>query len=111
MNMFWPGSTICTDENAAYNGVANRHCTVNHLAKKFVNDMVHMNETESVWAVLKRGYNGTYYNWSRKHCHRYVVEFSFRLNEGNCERDKQDRLDDLFRAMAGKTITYQELAS
>ena len=29
-----PGSTICTDENASYGGVAHRHRTVNHSAKE-----------------------------------------------------------------------------
>ena len=106
-----PGATICTDENPSYRGVAHRHKTVNHSAKEFVNDMAHTNGIESVWAVLKRGFNGTYHNWSKKHCHQYVNEFAFRLNEGNVERDTQDRLDDLFRAMSGKTITYEELTA
>ena len=105
------GSTICTDDNPSYSGVAHRHKTVNHSAKEFVNGMAHTNGIESVWAVLKRGFNGTYHNWSKKHCHQYVNEFAFRLNEGNCERDTQDRLDDLFRAMVGKTITYEELVA
>ncbi len=73
--------------------------------------MAHTNGIESVWAVLKRGYNGVYHNWTRKHCHRYVNEFSFRLNEGNCQRDTKDRLDDLFRSMVGKTITYESLTA
>ena len=106
-----PGSTICTDDSPSYNGVANRHLSVNHSAKEYVNGMAHTNGIESVWAVLKRGFNGTYHNWSKKHCHRYVNEFAFRLNEGNCERDTQDRLDDLFRSMVGKTITYKELTA
>ena len=40
-------------------------------------------------------------------CH----EPTFRLNESNCERHTEDRLDDLFWAMAGKTITYKELTT
>ena len=106
-----PGSTIYTDENTAYDGVANRHHKVNHSAKQYVSGMASVNGIESVWAVLKRGFNGTYHQWSMKHCRAYVNEFTFRLNEGNCERDTQDRLDDLFRAMVGKTITFEELAS
>ena len=100
-----------TDENSTYGGVANRHKTVKHSAKEYVNGMTHTNGIESVWAVLKRGYSGVYHNWSKKHCHRYVNEFAFRLNEGNCERDTQDRIDDLFRGMAGKTVTYKELVA
>ena len=33
------------------------------------------------------------------------------LNEGDCERDTQDRLDDLFRSMVGKRITYPGLVA
>ncbi len=106
-----PGTTICTDENPSYHGVARRHRAVNHSAKEYVNGMAHTNGIESVWAVLKRGFDGVYHNWSRKHCRQYVNEFMFRLNEGNCERDTQDRLDDLFRAMMGKTITYEDLTA
>ena len=107
----WPTATIYTDENPTYRGVAQDHRTVNHSAKEYVRGMAHTNGIESVWSVLKRGFNGTYHHWSKKHCRAYVNEFTFRLNEGNCERDTQDRLDDLFRAMVGKTITYRELTS
>jgi len=51
------------------------------------------------------------HNRSRKYCQKYVNGFSFSLNEGNCQRDTQDRLDDLFRNMAGKTITYDQLTA
>ena len=105
------GSTLYTDENRAYNGIFNRHKTVNHSAKEYVNGMAHTNGIESVWAVMKRGYNGVYHSWSKKHCAQYVNEFTFRLNEGNCEIDTKDRLDSLFRAMHGKTITYEELTA
>lgn len=105
-------ATVYTDENRAYRGMyVFKHESVNHSAKEWVNGMAHTNGIESVWAVIKRGFNGTYHNWSKKHCRAYVNEFTFRLNEGNCERDTQDRLDDLFRAMVGKTITYEELTS
>ena len=104
-----PGSTICTGEAGCYDGVAHRHKRVNHSAKEYANGKAHTNGIESVWAALKRGFNGVYHSWSKKHCQNYVNEFAFQLNEGNSERDTQDRLDYLFRAMSGKTITYEEL--
>ena len=109
-----PGSTLYTDEHSGYDGLEGlfyQHGRVNHSVKEFVNEMAHTNGIESVWAVLKRGYNGTYHNWSPKHCKAYIDEFTFRLNEGNVKRDTQDRLNSLFRGMVGKTITYERLTA
>ena len=80
-----PGSTLYTDEYAAYRqfGKWYQHKTVNHSVKEFVKGMASTNSIESVWAVLKRGYNGVYHQWSFKHLARYINEFTFRLNEGN----------------------------
>ena len=66
------GSTICTDDNPSYNGVANRHLSVNHSAKEYVNGDAHTNGIESVWAVLKRGVYSTWHQVSEKHLGRYV---------------------------------------
>ena len=57
-----------------------------------MNGMAHTNGIESVWAVLKRGVNGTYHNITAKHLQRYV-EFAFRLNEGNVKNHVLDRID------------------
>ena len=103
------GSTIYTDENPSYTGTFRRHKTVNHSAKEYVNGMAHTNGIESVWAVLKRGYNGIYHNISTKHLSRYVDEFSFRLNEGNVEVDTIDRMEALVGNIGGKRLTYKEL--
>lgn len=108
------GSTLYTDDHKGYKGLGGlfyQHQTVKHSVKEFVNGMAHTNEIESVWAILKRGFNGVYHNWSRKHCRQYINEFTFRLNEGSCSRDTQDRMNDLFRAMEGKTFTYGELTA
>ena len=107
------GATVYTDEHSGYSQLhtAYQHGTVRHSAREFVNGMAHTNGIESVWALLKRGFNGVYHHWSVKHCHAYVNEFTFRLNKGNCRRDTQDRLDSLFRAMVGKRTTYRQLTS
>ena len=95
-------STIYTDESTSYTAVAHRHQAVNHSAKEYVSGMAHNNGIESVWAFLKRSVHGVYHNWSKKHCCAYINELTFRLNEGNCDRDTQGRLDDLFRGMAAR---------
>lgn len=109
-----PGSIIYTDDHRGYKAIDKapfKHKTVRHSAREYVNGMAHTNGIESVWAVLKRGYHGTYHNWSRKHCQKYVDEFMFRLNAGGRKTDTMDRLDALFKGMVGKRITYRELTA
>jgi transposase-like protein len=106
------GSTLLTDEHAAYNdldGLFFRQHRVNHSAGEYVRGMASTNGIESVWAVLKRGLNGTFHHISVKHLGRYVDEFTFRLNEGNVKRHTLDRLNSFVDAVAGKRITYQEV--
>ena len=105
------GSIVYTDEHAGYRNLSAKyqHGTVAHSAKEYVNEMASTNGIESVWAVLKRGYNGVYHHWSFKHMARYVNEFTFRLNEGNVERHTLERLDSLVTGAFGKRLTYQRL--
>lgn len=105
-----PGSILCTDEHRSYPGMKEyTHLSVNHSAKEFVNGMAHTNGIESVWALLKRGYYGTFHHFSTKHLQRYADEFSFRLNEGNCKVESMKRIDALFDRAVGKRLTYKEL--
>ena len=105
------GATVYTDEHAGYNNLGERyqHGTVKHSVREYVNGMAHTNGIESVWAVLKRGYNGVYHQWSAKHMARYVNEFTFRLNEGNVKIPTMKRLESLVKGAVGKRLTYQDL--
>jgi transposase-like protein len=105
------GSTVCTDEHRAYEGLSENydHKTVNHSAKQFVDDMAHTNGAESVWALLKRSFYGTYHSFSFRHAQLYVNETTFRLNEGKCEIDTVDRIDSLAIGTKGKRLTYAML--
>ncbi len=105
------GSTVYTDESKAYWSLDQTydHGTVKHSVREFVNEMAHTNGIESIWAVLKRGYNGIYHQMSRKHLTRYINEFVFRLNQGNVKIPTMTRLDSLIDGSIGKRITYKEL--
>jgi transposase-like protein len=106
------GSTLHTDEAAAYgdlDGLFYQHETVNHSAGEYARGNVTTNSIESVFAVLKRGITCVYHHTSRKHLGRYVDEFAFRLNEGNCKRHTLARLDSLIAATNGKRLTYKRL--
>jgi len=111
MDAVEPGSTLCTDEYLSYEGLDRfyDHRTVCHSAKEFVDGMANTNGIESVWALLKRGFYGTYHFFSDKHLQRYVDEFVFRLNEGNCAIDTMDRLESLAMGMKGQRLTYRML--
>ena len=48
-------------------------------------------------------------NWSVKHTQRYVNEFAFRLNDGNCKIDTIDRIAAVARGSVGKRLKYADL--
>ena len=109
-----PGSTVFTDDHRGYLGLDGPlydHAAVKRSAKEYVNGMIHTNGIESVWAVIKRGYTGTYHHFSMKHCQRYADEFTFRLNQGNCEVDTIDRMASFVERMGGKRMSYRELVA
>ncbi|MCL2182906.1 MAG: IS1595 family transposase [Chitinispirillia bacterium] len=104
-------TVICTDDSRLYNDVAEHyeHKRVNHSAKQYVDGMASTNGIESVWALLKRGFYGTYHAFSRKHISRYIDEFVFRLNGGRCSSSTMDRLQWLSLGAAGTRLTYKML--
>lgn len=108
-----PGSTVYSDDHRAYLSLGSRaqvqHGVVRHSVSEYVNGMAHTNGIESMWALLKRGYHGTFHHVSAKHLGRYVDEFTFRLNEGNCQVDTLERMQAWARAIGGKRLTYKQL--
>ena len=78
------GSVLYTDELPAYGAIPGYdHRTVNHKRKEYVRDDVHTNSIESVWAIVKRSWKGTYHWWSKKYMDLYVAEFQERFNMRN----------------------------
>lgn len=105
-------SHLHTDEAPGYaemDGLFYRHDAINHGRGEYRRGNVTTNSIESVFAVLKRGLIGVYHSTSPKHLHRYVDEFTFRLNDGNVKVRTLDRLDSFVRATAGKRLTYEGL--
>jgi hypothetical protein len=74
-------------------------------------ERTHTNGIESVWAVLKRGFYGTYHSFSGKHLQRYVDEFTFRLNEGNVKNHTMSRIDSLLARTANVLDTCVEFSA
>ena len=103
------GAAVYTDDHGGYQGMPFEHGTVKHSISEYVNGMAHTNGIESFWALLKRGYHGTYHHMSVKHRGRYVIEFSGRHNDR--ERDTLDQMAAIVRGMNGKRLQYRELVA
>ena len=99
---------VYTDDAKAYEalkGVA--HATVKHSVKQYVDGMAHTNGIESFWALLKRGYYGTYHRMSPEHLQRYVNEFVGRHNVRGL--DTVDQMELTAQGLVGKRLTYKML--
>ena len=81
------GSTVYTDESLSYSGldIGGKHESVRHSISEYVRDQAHTNGIESFWALLKRGYHGTYHHFSVKHLGMYINEFCWRYNRRRME--------------------------
>ena len=102
------GATVYTDEHRSYEGLDN-HESVKHSVSEYVKDQAHTNGIESFWAMLKRGYHGTYHHMSEKHLDRYVQEFSGRHNARPL--DTAEQMTALTQSMVGKRLQYKELTA
>lgn len=74
---------VATDEHGGYQPLAAmgyKHQTVTHRDHEYVRGVVHTNNIDNFWSLLKRGIIGTYHNVSRKYLPLYLAEFQFRYN-------------------------------
>jgi transposase-like protein len=89
-----PDSFMVSDEHHAYNNVGKKfkHRKVNHRAKEYVRKediLVHTNNIEGYWSLLKRQIDGIHHSVSPKHLQRYVNESSFRYNNRELFQDER----------------------
>ena len=70
-------------------------------------EQVHTNGVESFWALLKRGYYGTYHHLSVKHLGRYVREFAGRNNIRDLDTLRQ--MEVVSQGLVGKRLRYRDL--
>jgi len=72
-------TVLMTDEAQFYKRVGKEfsaHESVEHNAKEYVRDNVHVNTAESFFALFKRGMRGVYQHCGEKHLHRYLARNS-----------------------------------
>ena len=101
-----PDAMVYSDESSAYSGLPH-HESVVHGRGQYVDGDCHVNGMESFWALFKRGFRGTYHKMSPKHVHRYVTEFSGRLNDR--DSDTIDMMRHMVHGMVGKRLSHRDL--
>jgi transposase-like protein len=89
-----PDSTMVTDEHHAYNKVGEKynHKKVNHRSKEYVRKediLVHTNNIEGYWNILKKQIVGIHHSVSPKHLQRYCNESAFRYNNRSLLQDER----------------------
>lgn len=103
-----PTGTLYTDEHRGYIGAkVASHCAVKHSAGEYVRGSASTNGVESFWALLKRGYYGTFHNMTVKHLPRYVDEFAARQNSLFLTTEEQ--IEATLTGAIGRTMPYKKL--
>jgi transposase-like protein len=105
---------IVTDECNAYPsavkslGITEKHRTIKHKAKIYVDGEIHTNTVESAFSLLKRGIIGSWHRISAKHLESYLQEMEFRFNRRN---SKTLFLDTLRHMVTADPLTFEELTA
>lgn len=72
---------VATDEKPGYQAAIHfPHGTVNHRNDEYVRGVVHTQNIESFWSLLKRGVMGNFHQVSKDYLPLYLAEFTFRHN-------------------------------
>jgi transposase-like protein len=105
---------IVTDEFNAYPGAmkatghTEKHKTIRHKSKVYVDGDIHTNTVESAFSLLKRGIVGTWHRISAKHLAAYLEEMTFRFNR----RGRSDLFVDTLRHMVtADPLTFETLTA
>lgn len=102
------GAKVYTDDHTSYQNMPGfAHEAVKHSVGEYVRKQAHTNGVESFWAMLKRGYHGTYHKMSPKHLERYVTEFAGRHNQRPL--DTIDQMSAMVTGMDHKRLRYKDL--
>jgi transposase-like protein len=106
---------IVTDEYVSYPfamqkaGVpAEKHKTIRHKNRVYVQGDVHTNTVESAFSLLKRGIMGSWHKISAKHLPAYLDEMTFRFNR---RKSANLFLDTLRHMITAPVLTFEKLTA
>ena len=105
---------IVTDEFNAYPtamkalALTEKHKTIKHKAKVYVDGDIHTNTVENAFSLLKRGVIGTWHRISAKHLAAYLDEMTFRFNR---RKSSNLFLDTLRHMVTAPALTFEKLTA
>jgi hypothetical protein len=106
---------LLTDDAHIYKPLGKQftfHGYTNHGKGEYVRKdapWVHTNTVEGYYSVFKRGMKGVYQHASRRHLHRYCIEFDFRYtNRSKLGVDDVARFTKIVEGVTGKRLTYRQ---
>jgi transposase-like protein len=106
---------MVTDEFPAYPkamidaGVhGDKHKTIRHRDKVYVQGDIHTNTVESAFSLLKRGIMGSWHKISAKHLPAYLAEMEFRFNR---RKNENLFLDTLRHMITAPVLTFDRLTA
>jgi transposase-like protein len=105
---------IMTDEFSSYpgamkdTGFSDRHKTIKHKSKIYVDGDIHTNTVENAFSLLKRGIIGTWHRISAKHLAAYLQEMEFRFNR---RKSSTLFLDTLRHMVTAPVLTFEKLTA
>lgn len=105
-------SRLVTDGAQHYQKCVPSHEFVDHSKGEYVRDDVYTNTLEGFFSIFKRGLVGIYQHIDKKHLHRYLAEFDFRMN--NREKlgiNDTMRAEIALKGFKGKRLTYQTVGA
>ena len=102
-----PGSKLFTDGHGSFKSLCNiyRVKTINHSAKEYVRNGIHVNSVESFWSHVKRSTKGTFKGVSKEHLQSYLDAFAFHYNNAGTDKSRFESLLRLVLLSATKTGT------
>jgi len=104
-------SRLVTDGSNTYRFVMphpSQHESVDHSKREWARGDVHTNTLEGYFSIFKRGLVGIYQHMDKKHLHRYLSEFDFRMNtRAKLGINDVQRSEIALKGFAGKRLTYK----
>jgi transposase-like protein len=104
-------SRLFTDGSKTYFSVMpnkSQHESVDHSKFEWSRGDVHTNTLEGYFSIFKRGLVGIYQHMDKKHLHRYLSEFDFRMNtRAKLGINDVQRSEIALQGFKGKRLTYE----